>query len=395
MANKSDLSKNQYMLTGKLREKGYDWWWHSLTAIEKETGKERPFFIEYYLCNPGLMEEDVILGQHPDRKKDLKKPSYMMVKAGWWGENADQLHRFIPWSKVQINSDNHLDLAAEDCLCTETQIKGSVAVSEEEAKKHPEYMCGSGNMEWDLAVDKKIAFNVGYGSSPIFRKMNAFEMFWHAEGMKTAYSGTIKLNGKDYLVSPENCYGYADKNWGSDFTSPWVWLASNNLESNITGDKLNNSAFVIGGGRPKIFGMPLNRKLLSNIHYEGQDYEFNFSKFWTFCQTEFNCAISEHQIDWYVRQETLKHIYELYATCEKKDMLLLNYEAPNGLKLHNNLYNGGNGVGNMQLYKKDKNERQLIDSINAKNIGCEYGEYDKENKPKTKVLRNNYRIRPV
>ena len=27
------------MLTGKYRQKGYDWWWHSLTAINEETGE--------------------------------------------------------------------------------------------------------------------------------------------------------------------------------------------------------------------------------------------------------------------------------------------------------------------------------------------------------------------
>ena len=57
--------------------------------------------------------------------------------------------------------------------------------------------------------------------------------------------------------------------------------------------------------------------------------------------------------------------------CSKKDMLLVNYEAPNGKKLHNRLWNGGNGVGVIKLYHKGK----LIDEIEAKNVGCEYGEY--------------------
>ena len=40
------------MLKGPLAQKGYDWWWHSLTAYNKETGEARPFFIEYFTCNP-------------------------------------------------------------------------------------------------------------------------------------------------------------------------------------------------------------------------------------------------------------------------------------------------------------------------------------------------------
>ena len=39
-------------------------------------------------------------------------------------------------------------------------------------------------------------------------------MYWHAEGMKTAYAGEVEFDGEKYEVTPERCYGYADKNWG-------------------------------------------------------------------------------------------------------------------------------------------------------------------------------------
>ena len=58
-------------------------------------------------------------------------------------------------------------------------------------------------------------------------------------------------------------------------------------------------------------------------------------------------------------------------------MLLINYEAPTGLKRHNRLWNGGNGTGVLKLYKRRFGRDILIDEIEARNIGCEYGEYDK------------------
>ena len=58
-------------------------------------------------------------------------------------------------------------------------------------------------------------------------------------------------------------------------------------------------------------------------------------------------------------------------TCEKKDMLLVNYEAPNGKKLHNRLWNGGNGKGEISLYRDGK----LVDQALVGHVGCEYGEY--------------------
>lgn len=48
-----------------------------------------------------------------------------------------------------------------------------------------------------------------------------------------------------------------------DFTSPWVWLSSNNLTIKLTGKGLENSVFDIGGGKPKIVPISLIRKLLS------------------------------------------------------------------------------------------------------------------------------------
>jgi len=378
MANISDKQRNHFMLKGPLAKLGYDWWWHSFTAEDAETGQEQPFFIEYFTCNPALAEEQPILGQHPDRKVDGKKPSYLMVKAGWWGEQANQLHRFFPWKEVTLPYDTNLNLTAGDCGCSETRMYGSVKITPEEAEAHPEWMCGSGEMSWDIQIEKQVTFHVGYGASRFFQWLNAFQMFWHAEGMKTKYSGTIYLNGRKYIVRPETCYGYADKNWGKDFTTPWVWLSSNNLTSRKTGKKLENSVFDIGGGRPRIWFVALNRKLLSDFWYEGKSYEFNFSKFWTVCRTKFDCEETDTEILWHVRQETLKYIMDSKIRCFKKDMLLVNYEAPNGKKLHNRLWNGGNGTGVIELYEKKGGKAVLIDTVDAKNIGCEFGEYDKQ-----------------
>ncbi|MBQ3923829.1 MAG: hypothetical protein II707_11065 [Spirochaetales bacterium] len=61
--------------------------------------------------------------------------------------------------------------------------------------------------------------------------------------------------------------------------------------------------------------------------------------------------------------------------CRKSDMLLVNYESPDGVKRHNRLWNGGNGFGTVKLYSKKGKQLILIDDIEVKNVGCEYGEY--------------------
>jgi len=375
MFNKHDLNRNAFMLHGPLARLGYDWWWHSFTAQDEETGEDKPFFIEFFICNPALAEDEPVLGQTPANQDAGKRPSYMMVKAGCWGEDHCQLHRFFSLKKTRIHGKAPFEVEAEDCFASDTELRGSVGVTADEAVSHPEWMCDAGSMSWDLKLDKKIAFNVGYGASKLFRDIEAFAMYWHAEGMKTAFSGTVIFNGKTYRVTPERSFGYADKNWGRDFTSPWVWLSSNNLVSKKTGKKLENSVFDIGGGRPKIYFVPLDRRLLGVFFYEGKEYDFNFSKLHLKVKTEFYFEEQDETVVWHVRQENIHAVMETEVRCRKSDMLFVNYEAPDGSKKHNHLWNGGNGQGTVKLFDKVNGKLTLVDEVEAFNIGCEYGEY--------------------
>ncbi|MDO4489999.1 MAG: tocopherol cyclase family protein [Lachnospiraceae bacterium] len=375
MFNVQDQRKNAFMLEGLLARQGYDWWWHSFTGVHHTTGQEKAFFIEYFLCNPGSGGEAPVFGQLPENKEKGIRPSYMMVKAGCWGEKPMQLHRFFGWDQVTVLPGAPFQLEADDCYADEYSLKGSVGISEEETKAHPEWMCDSGYMSWRLTIDKQVAFNVGYGTSKPLREAEAFEMYWHAEGMKSQFTGTVICNGEVYDILPERSYGYADKNWGRDFTSPWVWLSSNCLKSRITGKMLEDSVFDIGGGRPKIYFKELENKLLGAFWYEGEEFEYNFSKFLHQNGTRFHCEETEDEIHWHVTQENENSVMDTKVRCKKKDMLLVNYEAPDGSKKHTRLWNGGNGVGVIRLYNKTRHGLELLDEIEATHIGCEYGAY--------------------
>ena len=375
MFNKPDQRRDQLMLTGSFARRGYDWWWHSFTAMDEETGEEVPFFVEFFLCNPALGGAAPVLGQLPENRRDHVRPSYLMVKAGCWGRQACQLHRFFGWNEVRADRGVPYRVQAGDCLATEDCLRGSISVTPEEAAAHPEWMCDAGTLSWDLKLRKQVAFNVGYGASGPFRAMKAFQMYWHAEGMKTAYSGTLTLNGRRYIARPETSFGYADKNWGSGFTSPWVWLSSGDLTSRLTGRRLENSVFDIGGGRPKVFFLALNRKLLGAFWYEGTPYEYNFSKPWNHRKTTFSSEETEEEILWHVRQENRSSVMETDIRCRKADMLLVNYEDPEGRRQHRRLWNGGNGTGRVRLWRKTKTGPQLLDDLDVGHVGCEYGEF--------------------
>ena len=165
MANIHDISRNAFMLRGPLAKKGYDWWWHSLTAENAETGEKKPFYIEFFCCNPARAEDEpVIVWNDPEKQKKGVLPSYVMVNVGFWGEDHGQLHNFYAWKDVSLHPDAPYAISCGGCTCSETHTEGRVCVTPEERDAHPEWMCDAGEMSWKLDIDKKIAFHVGYGA---------------------------------------------------------------------------------------------------------------------------------------------------------------------------------------------------------------------------------------
>ena len=372
--NQSDTRRNAFMLKGALAKNGYDWWWHHFTGYSRSTGLPRTFFIEYFVCNPALGGHEPILGQLEHNQQRRIKPSYAMVKVGYWGKDAQQIHNFYGIKDFSCAADE-LNLRIGECTLTETSLQGACALSEESSRAHPEFMSGWGSMRWNLAISKKIAFNVGFGAAPFFRRINAFEMYWHAEGIRTEFSGEVILNDEVYDVYAERSYGYADKNWGSNFTSPWLWISSCHLQSLTSGKILSNSAIEIGGGNPKIFGISLGRKILGGLYYEGKSYEYNFTKFWTRSDIQFNFEEKSDINRWTVSATNSHSRMELVLECKKDEMLFVNYESPDGRKLHNRLWNGGTGYGEIRLFDIQRGPSRLVDVIAIRNAGCEYGEY--------------------
>lgn len=369
--------RNGYMLRGKLARRGYDWWWHSFVGISERTGEKQPFFIEYYVVNPALAEAKPVLGQLPANKAAGKKPSYAMLKAGRWGAGvAAQIHNFYPISEFSAAVDR-MDIRIGRATATETRLVGSVSLSPAEAKAHPEYMSDPGEMSWDLKAEKVLPYSVGYGTSPFFRALQSFQMYWHAAGMLTRYEGKVRFGGEDYRVEPESSSGYQDKNWGSDYTSPWVWLNCNGFTDRATGKRLTRTSLDVGGAQPVVFGVSLPRRLLVAFRLEGELYEFNFSKFWTGSRQRFDCPVTDEKVEWNIEVWTRKAKIEIRFSCPRPTMLNVNYENPDGEKRHNELWNGGFAAGFVSLYRREAGAWAKVGDYDGELGGCEYGEYDR------------------
>lgn len=367
------MNKNGFRLTKTTSRRGYDWWWHSFVATNSNTGELKPFFIEYYVINPGLWEGSIIWGQQKESKLNKLKPCYALLKVGTWGDDKVQLHNYYSITDFHA-SEKELNCRIGSNVLFENKLSGEVRVSEQEKVSFPERMSDSGSMKWNLTVEKKVKFDVGYGSSKLFNLFGVFHMYWHVQGMKCEYTGEVLFNNERYIVNPETSYGYQDKNWGKDYTNPWIWLNCNNFTSKLTGEPVDAS-FDLGGGCPKIFGVSLPQRILTAFYYKGEFIEFNFSKFWKKSKQQFNTNEDEKYFYWNVISENSKYKIEVQFKCEKSKLLHINYENPDGDKNHNKLWNGGHAEGSLKLYKKKSREFILVDELDGTLGGCEYGEY--------------------
>lgn len=371
--NLSDLTRNAYMLRGSLSKKGYMRWWHSFSGVQAQTGETRTFFVEFLVMNPGLGGDQPILGQHPYYKKRGMKPSYVCVKVGVFpdadGNDGRQLHAFYPISSLKTTP-SPLVMQVEDCFYSEERIRGCVDVTEAEAR-HRSFMSDAGSMEWDLEVHKAVSCNTGILASPLLQALNALDSYWHGEGIKSFFRGTVTLDGVIYDVTPDSSLGYADKHWGRNFNRPWMQFACGKLTSERTGRLLRHSVLAINGCCPRFLFIPLKRKLLIQLTYTGEDYDFGFKPF-VLSRCRWETKKTNKRYIWHIIAKNKTSVIKISGSCTREQMLALQYENPEGNKSKLPLMAGAAATGTIRLYRRVSGGLELLDTLHMEQGFCEY-----------------------
>lgn len=342
----------------------YDWWWHSFVAMNIETKEMIPFFIEYFIINPGLWKGEIVFG---DEKG--KKPCYGLVKVGCWGNKKCEINYYTKVPNISNISKSML-CKLDTCELSDFHLAGTISVKKEDLEKNNNMVSDIGDVSWNLEIIKDVTFDTGYMS----RFNNLLTMSWFVKGMKCRMNGTLTMNGERYIVTNENSFGYQDKNWGSDYTNPWIWLNCNNFVSTLT-KKKKHASFVVGGGLPKILGIPVGERILGALYYENELIEFNFSKVWVYSTSKWNIFESDTSIIYDIQFQNKHFKVDIQFSCEKRFMLKLQYENPKGEKNHKCLWNGGHAKGTLKLFKIGSGNDQIIDELYGEFGGCEYSKY--------------------
>lgn len=360
-------------------------WWHSFSGVQRTTGETRTFFIEYQIMNPNLYQtassskkdnpfaDQPILGQHPFFKKRGLKPSYVMIKAGVfpdeYGENGKQLNAFYPISSLRHTCSPFI-MEVEDCFYSEDHIRGYLEISDSEAA-HPFFFTDAGTIEWDLEVYKAVSCHTGIFSHPAAQTFNVLDSYWHGEGIKSFFRGTVILDGEVFDITADTSNGYADKHWGRSFNKPWFQLACGQLRSERTGKALRHSVLAINGCCPRFLFIPLRRKLQLQFTYTGEDYTYGIKPFLlTSCRWE--TKETGKRYIWHIIAKNKNSILKISGSCTKEQMLRMRYENPDGILTKKPLMTGAAMVGTIQLYRRHGKERELLDTLHMEDGLCFY-----------------------
>lgn len=161
-------------------------------------------------------------------------------------------------------------------------------------------------------------------------------------------------------------------------SSPWLRISSCDMRSRASGQVLSDSALEFGGVTLKSDRTTSARRLLGCLYYEGLIFEYNdynISKLWTGSKIDFSFADSGSTNVWNITAQNRASLIELKLECPKEEMLVSDLKVSDEKEVCSRLWTGGTGYGTIKLYHKDGKKRDLIDYIEIRSTGCEYGEY--------------------
>lgn len=372
--NHSDLKKNSYMLRGSIAKHGFERWFHSFIGVNSRTGEQRTFFIEYRIVNPALSAEQPIIAQHPYFKKRGMKPSYVLVNAGVLptadGKDGIQLNAFYSVNEIKTAA-NPFVIQTPDSFYSENSLSGYIDISIAEAS-NPFLMTDAGYMEWELEVHKAVSCDMGFITSAPATALGMLSSFWHAEGIRSFYNGNIVLNGAEYTVTPDTCFGYADKHWGRTFDSPLLLLTTAHLSSDRSDRTFRHSALAVNGCFPRFLFIPLKRRLMIQLTYMGEDFEYNFAKISCMSKCRWRTKETNKRYIWHIKAQNKNSVIKISLNCTKSRIMELLYETPDGELTDKPLLCGAGGTGSVEIYRKEGRALELLDTLRAEDVLCMY-----------------------
>ena len=383
-APKKIINFSRFKPHSALKKNGIVWARYVFTGIDAISGAEQLFFIEWEMLNAALSPDESVLGfksrtsiSEDDlqyalagteaalnlRAESIVTPSYVAVRAGTFGVKPKQICGYYSL-KDAAGGFRLSPVAVGNCSFDDGRLSGSLSCTAKERASHPEYFCNAGEISWELRYEIKKQFDAGYK-----KKTEA----WIPAGVRTAFSGSVTLDGREYSVLPKKSYGYIDAHFLRTLPAPYFHISSSNLTSRISGKALFNSSFTVQG----IFEDSLSLAL----ELEDTDIAFEAKKRGASEKILWDCiempADEEgERLHWSVSADTKKWVIDIDIVCHTSKLFVRNIELSEGNRKVMKLLSGGSGTGEIKLYRRIGKSLEIIEDAHVAFALCEFGQVE-------------------
>lgn len=379
------LAPSKYKAHSALKKNGIVLSRFIFNGTDVASGEEKHFFIELEFLNAGLQEEPVLgfannaslssddlqyalagtLSAKELQYETLETPSYVAVRAGYFGKGAKQICAYTSLKNCSAGF-KISQTEVGPCIFNDEKISGSIEVSERDLRMHPEFLCDAGTASWELEYKIESAFQHVYEE-----KLCS----WIPFACKASFTGNIIFDNHHYRVNAKSSCGYADVNFCETLPEPFFHLSASNLTSHITGKTMFNSCFAVHGLQKNALAIivkfeDLTVALPLDVKSKSQ------KTLWT-CQTMPN-ENDDEKLHWSVSGETSKWIIDIDITCAASLLFVRDFELPQGKRKVLKLLSGGHGNGEIKLYKRIGKNLELVEDAHVAGALCEFGKLDDE-----------------
>lgn len=382
------LKMSRNGLNGKKNKLGINYWRFFFNARSTEGANEKTFFIDFEMLNPWISPTETLLGFKTRKSftqedlqyalagtqsaKDLKtenivQPSYCAVHFGILGESSTVLSKFVCVKNLTFKN-KPFEFSCPDFSFSDDNLHGSLSVSEDEKREHPEYLCNVGRCFWDLNYEILSETSLGYDKDGIT---------WFPSGLLTRFSGKLIFNDVEYLVDPRRSFGYVDRYFGDDFPVSWYHLSSANIKSIISGNQYFNSSVTLQGIFRNKLSLILNLEQL-NITMTADAN--NYSSIFDCQQAPEPDEDGDSVLHWSASFTNKVWVVDIDVYCKIKNLANRNFELPEGNRKVLNMLSSGSGYGEVKVFKKQKkNVLELVEHVNLSSVVCEFGQAEEGN----------------
>ena len=365
-----------------LKKNGVVWVRYVFTGIDALSGAEQLFFVEWEMLNPGLSPNESVLGFKPRtaiseddlqyalagteaalnlRAESILTPSYVAVRAGTFGVKPKQICSYYALNDI-TGGFRLSPITVGNCSFDDGKISGALSCTLKEHTAHPEYFCDAGDISWNLRYEIRKQFSAGYKKS---------SDRWIPAGARTAFSGSITLDGREFSVLPKKSYGYIDAHFLRMFPAPYFHISSSHLTSRISGKALFDSSFTVQG----IFEDNLSLALEledTDIALEAKKRGASEKILWD-C-TEMPADEEGERLHWSVSADMKKWVIDIDIVCHTSKLFVRNIELPEGNRKVLKLLAGGSGTGEIKLYRRIGKSLEIIEDAHVAFALCEFGQ---------------------